>query len=174
MIAFFGERNVMILVFDRQTFQEPSQPQSSHGVTLRRRLVLTAAKIIPFQRAVTLKQLGFFRIRNPELRPTHLGRLDPSFVLEDHFDARDGFDDRLTEDQFLHRFELALNFSGSVEISGASGQIQCAPLFRRDVGDADEGAVGAHLVAFRDEAIVARQDTHLGFIALERLNRIAK
>ena len=115
-----------------------------------------------------------FGLGDAELWPAHFGGFDQTFVLQDDFDARHGFDDRFAEDQFFDRFQFALDRGGFVEFAGASGDIHGAPFFRRDVGDADQRAVGADLVALGDEAVVAGQDAHGGLVALRALHGFAE
>ncbi len=73
----------------------------------------------------------------------------------------------------FRRFQLFLDRGGFVEFARASGDIHGAPFFGRDVGDADERAVGAELVALGDKAVVAGEHPHRGFVALECLNCFA-
>ena len=114
-----------------------------------------------------------FRFGNSQLWTAHFGGFDQSLVLENDFDACDGFDDRFAENQLFYRFELFLDRGGFVEFARATGDIQGGPFFGRDVGDADERAIGAELVTFGDKAVVAGEHPHRGFVALECLNGFA-
>ena len=59
------------------------------------------AKFISLQNGVAVEELFLFRFGNSQLWTAHFGGFDQSLVLENDFDACDGFDDRLAEDQLF-------------------------------------------------------------------------
>ncbi len=61
----------------------------------------SVAKFISLQNSVAVEELFLFRFGNSQLWTAHFGGFDQSLVLENDFDACDGFDDRFAEDQFF-------------------------------------------------------------------------
>ena len=132
------------------------------------------AEFVALEGAVAFQELFLFRFGDAQLRAAHVGGFDQAFVVQDDFDARHGFDDRFAEDQFFHRLQFFLDSKRFVELAGAAGEVHGAPFFGGDVGDADERAVGAQLITLGDEAVVAGEDAHGGFVALQLLGGVGK
>src|ERR1051325_11638908 len=132
------------------------------------------AKFVSLQCRIAIEKLFFLTVRYAELRAAHFGAFDQALMLKNDLDPRDRFDNRFAKNQLLYGSELVLQRRRFVACAGAPSNIHGAPFLCRDVGNADERAVGAKLVALGDKAVVTGENAHDGMITLERVHALSE